>query len=49
MAEKPDEATVNHRPGDHAIGELLGEPGTTDHTRPSEVIYADQTSVLTRH
>ena len=27
----------------------LGEPGTTDHPRPGEVIYADRTSVLTRH
>jgi hypothetical protein len=31
MEEKPDEAAVNHRPGGHAVGELLGEPGTTDH------------------
>ena len=27
----------------------LGEPGTTEHPYPGEVIYADQTSVLTRH
>jgi DNA/RNA-binding domain of Phe-tRNA-synthetase-like protein len=27
----------------------LGEPGTTEHPRPGEVIYADQMSVLTRH
>jgi DNA/RNA-binding domain of Phe-tRNA-synthetase-like protein len=27
----------------------LGEPGATEHPRPGEVIYADQTSVLTRH
>ncbi len=27
----------------------LGEPGTTEHPRPGEVIYADRTSVLTRH
>ncbi|HTX26734.1 MAG TPA: phenylalanine--tRNA ligase beta subunit-related protein [Streptosporangiaceae bacterium] len=27
----------------------LGEPGTTEHPRPGEVIYADQTAVLTRH
>jgi DNA/RNA-binding domain of Phe-tRNA-synthetase-like protein len=27
----------------------LGEPGVTEHPRPGEVIYADQTSVLTRH
>jgi DNA/RNA-binding domain of Phe-tRNA-synthetase-like protein len=27
----------------------LGEPGTAEHPRPGEVIYADQTSVLTRH
>ncbi len=27
----------------------LGEPGTTEHPRPGEVIYADGTSVLTRH
>lgn len=27
----------------------LGEPGSTAHPRPGEVIYADQTSVLTRH
>jgi len=27
----------------------LGEPGTSEHPRPGEVIYADQTSVLTRH
>jgi hypothetical protein len=30
------------------LAQLLGEPGTTDHA-PSEVIYADQASVLTRH
>jgi DNA/RNA-binding domain of Phe-tRNA-synthetase-like protein len=27
----------------------LGEPGSTEHPRPGEVIYADETSVLTRH
>jgi len=27
----------------------LGEPGATEYPRPGEVIYADQTSVLTRH
>jgi DNA/RNA-binding domain of Phe-tRNA-synthetase-like protein len=27
----------------------LGEPGTIEHPRPGEVIYTDQTSVLTRH
>ena len=27
----------------------LGEPGTTEHPRPGEVIYMDGTSVLTRH
>ncbi len=27
----------------------LGEPGTTEHPRPGEVIYADRRSVLTRH
>lgn len=27
----------------------LGEPGTVEHPRPGEVIYADQMSVLTRH
>ena len=27
----------------------LGEPGTTEHSRPGEMIYADQRSVLTRH
>ncbi|MGH3254400.1 MAG: B3/B4 domain-containing protein [Streptosporangiaceae bacterium] len=27
----------------------LGEPGTTEHPRPGEVIYADGASVLTRH
>ena len=27
----------------------LGEPGTTEHPRPGEVIYTDRTSVLTRH
>ncbi len=27
----------------------LGELGATEHPRPGEVIYADQTSVLTRH
>ena len=27
----------------------LGEPGTSEHPRPGEVIYADRTSVLTRH
>ncbi len=27
----------------------LAEPGTVEHPRPGEVIYADQTSVLTRH
>ncbi len=27
----------------------LGEPDTIEHPRPGEVIYADQTSVLTRH
>ena len=27
----------------------LGEPGTTEHPRSGEVIYADQISVLTRH
>jgi DNA/RNA-binding domain of Phe-tRNA-synthetase-like protein len=27
----------------------LGEPGAAEHPRPGEVIYADQTSVLTRH
>jgi DNA/RNA-binding domain of Phe-tRNA-synthetase-like protein len=27
----------------------LGEPDTTEHPRPGEVIYLDQTSVLTRH
>ncbi|MFJ3923260.1 B3/4 domain-containing protein [Streptomyces sp. NPDC090022] len=27
----------------------LGEPGTVEHPRPGEVVYADATSVLTRH
>jgi DNA/RNA-binding domain of Phe-tRNA-synthetase-like protein len=27
----------------------LGEPGTTEHPRPGEVIYTDAKSVLTRH
>jgi DNA/RNA-binding domain of Phe-tRNA-synthetase-like protein len=27
----------------------LGEPGTTEHPRPGEVVYTDRTSVLTRH
>ena len=27
----------------------LGAPGTTEHPRPGEVVYTDQTSVLTRH
>jgi len=27
----------------------LGEPGTTEHPRPGEVIYADAEGVLTRH
>jgi DNA/RNA-binding domain of Phe-tRNA-synthetase-like protein len=27
----------------------LGEPGTTEHPRPGEVVYADGSSVLTRH
>lgn len=27
----------------------LGEPDTTEHPRPGEVIYRDRTSVLTRH
>jgi len=27
----------------------LGEPDTTEHPRPGEVIYSDGTSVLTRH
>ncbi|WP_432154465.1 B3/B4 domain-containing protein [Streptomyces tricolor] len=27
----------------------LGEPGTVEHPRPGEIIYADTTGVLTRH
>ncbi|MEU6776522.1 phenylalanine--tRNA ligase beta subunit-related protein [Streptomyces sp. NPDC046759] len=27
----------------------LGEPGTVEHPRPGEVVYADATDVLTRH
>ncbi|MBL1083745.1 hypothetical protein JK359_17520 [Streptomyces actinomycinicus] len=27
----------------------LGEPGTTEHPKPGEIIYADTTGVLTRH
>lgn len=27
----------------------LGEPGTTEHTRPGEVVYTDASGVLTRH
>jgi DNA/RNA-binding domain of Phe-tRNA-synthetase-like protein len=27
----------------------LGEPGTVEHPKPGEIIYADATGVLTRH
>jgi DNA/RNA-binding domain of Phe-tRNA-synthetase-like protein len=35
--------------GGHEEFTPLGEPDTTEHPRPGEVIYRDQTSVLTRH
>ena len=36
------------RPGDHAVGELLGEPGTTDHA-PQRGDLRRSDLVLTRH
>ena len=35
--------------GGHEEFSPLGEPDTTEHPRPGEVIYQDGTSVLTRH